>query len=60
MYNDNIDITEELEEKGLEILRLTKDYLMDIEQLNAEISGVMELDNGVEIKQTVTIEFEEV
>ena len=60
MYNENVDITEELEERGLEILRLTKDYLMDIEQLNAELSGVMELDNGVEIKQTVTIEFEEV
>ena len=60
MYNDNIEITEDLEVRGKEILLLTKDYLMEIEQLSAELSGVMELDNGIKVKQTVTIEFEEV
>ena len=60
MYNDDIEVTEELEVRGKEILLLTKNYLLDIEQLNAELSGEMELDNGMKIKQTVTIELEEV
>lgn len=57
---NNIDYTDEQEEKGAEILRLTKDFLLSTGHLETEISGVLEFDSGTKVKQTVTIEIEEV
>lgn len=53
---ENIEVTPELEEKGYTILKLSKDYLMSLDVLYGELSGIIELSDGTRVKQTVTID----